>query len=660
MERKGMNEKTPLLNGASSREAKRQDGDDPDLEAPSEDKKAGFGRILQLSKPERGMLFFATLALIVSAVANIALPQFAGKVIDAVTDFKDTDEGRAEAQKKVYATLWEIVAAVIIGAIATMFRAYLFTAASEKVVARLRRNLFSQVTVQEIAFFDVTRTGELLNRLAEDTQVIKNAATVNLSEAMRSVATALLGLGYMFFTSWELTLMTMVVIPVVSLGARSYGRYLRELSQQTQAASAAANAVAEESIGSIRTVRAFAQEDAEAARYAEKVEVTLRLGLRQARAGSYMAGGVFGAAALSVVAVVVYGARMVINGRVSAGSLSTFILYSLTVGFSLASLSGLYTTAMKAVGASQRVFQLLDRVPALKAPGSKTPVGEGRGGEIRVENVWFAYPSRPNDMILKGVNLRLRPGTRLALVGPSGGGKSTVASLVQRFYDPKEGTIFLDNVPLPEISHKHLHQNISIVSQEPVLFNTSIVHNIAYGCEGTASRDAIEKAAKMANAHDFIMQFPHGYDTYVGERGVRLSGGQKQRIAIARALLMDPRVLLLDEATSALDAESEYLVQDAMDRLMAGRTVLVIAHRLSTVQGADVVAVVSEGTIAEQGTHDELLKLGGIYAGLVKRQLQGSHAHAGDGSDGPHGIAHALTSLLPTSIFSKSPQEFKH
>jgi ABC transporter fused permease/ATP-binding protein len=571
-------------------------------------------RLVSLARPEAKTLIWATLALFIAAGLNLSYPLFIRQIVDGV--------GGPDAQQVVNQAALVLFALFGLNGVFTALRSYLFTVAGERVVARLRSTLYGAIVRQEVGFFDERRTGELTNRLASDTTVLQNAATVNISMVLRYLVTCVGAIAILAWTSWQLTLVMLAVVPVIVLGAMFYGRILRKLSRQVQDALAGSTEVAEETISGIRTVRAFAREDAETSRYAERVETVFQLARVRARIGALFGGGMSFAFGIAIAVVLWYGGSLLVDGTMSIGELTQFVLYTFFVAISLGALASVWEDFMKAVGASDRVFQLMDRKP-LVSSGSETP--DHLGGEVAFDGVRFAYPTRPDIDVLIDFDLALSPGETVALVGPSGGGKSTVAALLSRFYDPDEGTLKLDGNAYVDLDPDWLRRQVGVVSQEPTLFAATVRDNIRYA-RPDATEEAVLAAAKAANAHDFISDFPEAYDTLVGERGVRLSGGQKQRVAIARALLKDPRILVLDEATSALDAESEHLVQEALERLMEGRSTLVIAHRLSTVKDADRVLVLDSGRVVEQGSHGELLARDGLYKQLVERQFLANEA----------------------------------
>jgi len=570
---------------------------------------SAFQRLLSLAKQESTSLLWGTLFLLISSGLNLTYPMLIGRLIDSVK------EGGGQESVDQYA-IWMIGIFVLVG-IATFLRSYLFTVAGERIVTRLQERLFLQIISQEIGFFDQRRTGELLNRLTSDATVLQKAVTVNVSMGLRFALSGIGAIGILIWTSWKLALLMLAVVPVIAIGAGWYGRILRKISRSVQDAFANANAVAEESIGGIRTVRSFAREDHEHERYQEGIEEAFTLAKKRAWVGAWFSGLISFAGYGSIVAVLWYGGHLLASGEMDFGELTSFMLYTFTVAFSLGALSGLYEDFAKAIGASDRVFELLER-ESEQVDGTieiEEPVGA-----LTFSDVSFAYPTRPDAMVLNGVSFQISPNQVVALVGPSGGGKSTVAALISRFYDVQSGSILLDDISLETLQVNWLREHVAVVRQEPILFATSILDNIRYG-RPTATSEEVFSAAKAANAHDFVSAFPEGYETLVGERGVRLSGGQKQRIAIARAILKDPVLLILDEATSALDVESEHLVQEALERLMENRSSLVIAHRLSTIQHADRVVVLSEGRVVEEGRHDELLEQEGLYHRLVHKQF---------------------------------------
>ncbi|WIA37120.1 hypothetical protein OEZ86_014084 [Tetradesmus obliquus] len=656
------------------------------------------------------------------------------------------------------------------GGLASGLRAYLFNSAAERVMCRLRVRLFTQLVQQEVAFFDVTPVGELSNRLSEDTRALKDAATTSISMMLRSLLTCVLGAVMMFITSWRLASLTCATLPVTLLMFRTFARLNKRYVTAQLTSAAAASATAQEVLAGIRTVKSFAKEGHIVRKYTSAANDILSWGLKSAVASGVFTGSAIPFAFGSMMVVLWYGAVLVLQGDMSLGDLNAYMLAG--------GIAGTAASLIAAVGAGRRVFQLMDRTPQLPPSGTLKPAGSPAGASLEFKDVHFAYPSRPDSWVLSGFSLAISPGQSVALVGASGGGKSTVVKLVQRFYDPQRGSLTLDGIDIRSIDTTFLHQAVALVAQEPLVFSESIEYNICFGVhrqvtqaeieaaaiaahahgfisalpQGYASRAEIEAAAiaahahgfisalpqgyasrvgeagvmlsggqqlsltfkpyalhdkaeieaaavaahahgfisalpqgyasrvgeagvmlsggqqlsltfepyalhdkaeieaaaVAAHAHGFIAALPQGYASRVGEAGVMLSGGQRQRLAIARALLCAPRLLLLDEATSALDAESEHLVQQALQEAARNRSVMVIAHRLSTVTGADMVAVVQAGSVVESGTHSALMAAGGAYSQLVQRQVFGAGAgvevqevqeveHAGSGSSSSSG-----------------------
>ncbi|XP_060262796.1 ATP-binding cassette sub-family B member 10, mitochondrial isoform X2 [Ovis aries] len=548
----------------------------------------------------------------------MSAPFFLGKIIDVIYT-----NPSADCSSSLTRLCLALGGVFLCGAAANAVRVYLMQTSGQRIVNRLRASLFSSVLKQEVAFFDKTRTGELINRLSADAALLGRSVTENLSDGLRAGAQASVGIGMMFFVSPKLATFVLSVVPPVSIIAVLYGRYLRKLTKVTQDSLAQATQLAEERIGNIRTVRAFGKEATEIEKYTNKVDHVMQL----ARKEAFARAGFFGATGLSgnliVLSVLYKGGLLMGSAHMTVGELSSFLMYAFWVGVSVGGLSSFYSELMKGLGAGSRLWELLEREPELPFNEGTVLNEKSFQGALEFKNVHFAYPARPEVPIFQDFSLSIPSGSVTALVGPSGAGKSTVISLLLRLYDPASGTISLDGHDIRELNPVWLRSKIGTVSQEPILFSCSIAENIAYGADDPASVTAeqIEQAAAVANAAAFIRNFPQGFSTVVGEKGVLLSGGQKQRIAIARALLKNPKILLLDEATSALDAENEHLVQQALDRLMEGRTVFIIAHRLSTIKNANVVAVLDQGRIIECGKHEELLlKPDGMYRKLMNKQ----------------------------------------
>ena len=575
-----------------------------------------LGRLTPYVMRYRGMVAGALISLSLAAVTSLALPLAVRRMIDH--GFTHSD-GRFI--NSYFAML--MVMAVIL-AMASALRYYFVITIGERIVADLRRDVFAHVTRLSPSFFDVNQSGEIVSRLTADTTQIKSAVGATASVALRNLILCLGAMGMMIVTSPKLSSLVIGAIPLIVFPLVGFGRSVRKRSRAAQDTLAEASAFANETVAATRTVQAFNGEDAAAARYGAAVESAYEAARAAIRSRALLTGIAITLIFGSVVAVLWVGAHSVLAGTLSAGTLGQFLLYAVISAGSLGALSEVWGELSQAAGAADRLTELLDEVSPIAAPANPQALPSPGRGRVEFSGVHFAYPSRPGKSALHGLSFAIAPGETVAIVGPSGAGKSTVFSLLLRFYDPQQGSVKIDEVDARLTTPDELRQRIAIVPQDVTIFAASIHDNIAFGRPG-ASREEVRAAALAAQADEFVSRLDKGYETEVGERGVTLSGGQRQRIAIARAILKNAPVLLLDEATSALDAESETLVQKALDGLVDGRTTLVIAHRLATVLKADRILVMDQGRVVEEGTHQSLIRQGGIYARLARLQFDAAN-----------------------------------
>ncbi len=571
-----------------------------------------LGRLLPYLMRYRGRVALAIVALVVAALATLAMPVAVRRMIDF-----GFAADHAALIDRYFAVLVAVVG-VLAGASAARY--YLVTTLGERVVADLRNAVFAHLTTLDGAFYDTARSGELTSRLTADTTQIKAAVGASASIALRNLVMCLGATVMMVITSPRLSGLVLIAIPIIVLPLVASGRRVRKRSRAAQDALAEASAYASEAIGAMRALQSASAEPAATRRFDGAVELAFDAARDAIRARAVLTGVAIFLVFASVVAILWTGAQSVMSGTMSSGQLSQFVLYAVLAASGLGELSQVWGEVSSAAGAAERIGELLQTEPAVRAPARPTQLPVRVSGAIRFEDVRFAYPTRPDVPALKGVSFSIRPGERVALVGPSGAGKSTVFQLLERFYDPQGGRILLDGIDIATCDPVAVRRQLAFVPQDVAIFGDSVRENIRLA-RPEASDAEVFAAAREAVVDEFVARLPDGWDTAVGERGITLSGGQRQRIVIARAILRAAPILLLDEATSALDAESETLVQTALDRSMEGRTTLVIAHRLATVLSADRILVMEGGMIVDEGTHAELVAKGGLYARLAALQF---------------------------------------
>ncbi|MBK9591523.1 MAG: ABC transporter ATP-binding protein [Crocinitomicaceae bacterium] len=573
-------------------------------------------KIFRFLKPYKGIYFLGWIFLLLSSLTAMVFPALMGQLLGADTSEKALIQFGNLDFNNVNILLLFMLIVFAFQAVFSFFRVVVFNKVTENVLRDIKQESFRTFVHLPMNFFNRNKVGELTSRIATDIQLLQETFNTTIAEFFRQIVTIIFALTVIFFLSWQLALWMLAVVPVLAIVAIIFGRYIRTLSKKAQDESAASNSVLEEVLIGIFNVKAFTNERLEENRFNDRIAEVLRQniksGIMRGLFVSFIIFCMFGG-----VAFVIWKAKSMQNdGEITAAAFNAFILYTIFLGASFGSIPDLYAKIQKAIGSTERLMTILEEKPEEEKPGQEINSFSGR---VSFKNVSFSYAQRKEIEVLKGVSFECYPGQVTALVGSSGSGKSTISSLLLKFYKPDSGEILFDDMNVENLSNKSLRSQIAVVPQEVILFGGTIFENIQYG-RPDATKEEVEEAARKANAYDFIQSFPEKFNTLVGDRGIQLSGGQRQRIAIARAVLKNPKLLILDEATSALDSESEKLVQDALNKLMKGCTSIVIAHRLSTIQNADNILVMESGKIAEQGTHSRLIHQGGIYTRLQNLQ----------------------------------------